>query len=79
MNLIHLKRLVLILGALKKYVGEWKEEHVKAKEKIEIMTVAQLMEKLGRRVAGINFLEVETYLKQSKARLSGFEKRRRVC
>jgi chromosome transmission fidelity protein 1 len=65
-NMLHLKRLVVFLDALKKYVGEWKDVRVKEKEKTEVMTVAQLTERMGKKVAGINLLEIESYLKRSK-------------
>jgi chromosome transmission fidelity protein 1 len=64
--MLHLKRLVVFLDALKKYVGEWKDVRVKEKEKTEVMTVAQLTERMGKKVAGINLLEIESYLKRSK-------------
>lgn len=64
--MIHLKKLVLILDSLKKYVGEWMIAKAKEKDKTEIITAGQLMERLGRRVAGINLLEIEAYLKGSK-------------
>ncbi|KAH9480540.1 ATP-dependent DNA helicase CHL1 [Psilocybe cubensis] len=65
-NMIHLKKLVLILDSLKKYVEEWKISKAREKDKSEIMTSGQLMERLGRRVAGINLLEIGAYLKESK-------------
>ena len=33
----------------------------------EVISVAQLMERMGKKVAGINLLEIESYLKRSKA------------
>ena len=68
--MLHLKRLVIFLDALKKYVGEWKDARVREKEKemAEVMTVAQLTERMGKRVAGINLLEIEAYLRRSKVR-----------
>ncbi|THG98434.1 hypothetical protein EW026_g3750 [Hermanssonia centrifuga] len=35
--------------------------------KTEVMTSGELLRRLGRKVEGINLLEVETYLRQSKA------------
>lgn len=64
--MLQLKRLVVFLDALKKYVGEWKDARAKEKEKTEVMTVAQLTERMGKKVAGINLLEIESYLKRSK-------------
>lgn len=73
-NLLHLKRLVVFLDALKKYVLEWKESRLGKSvnespgitEKDEVITPAEFMERLGRKVSGINLLEIETYLKSSK-------------
>lgn len=65
--MLHLKRLVTFLEALIKFVTEWKEQNGKAdKSQGEVMTVAQLLEQLGRRVSGVNLLEIEAYLKSSK-------------
>lgn len=65
--MLHLKRLVIFLDALKKYALEWKEQNSKAdKPKVEVMTVAYLLERLGRKVSGVNLLEIEGYLKSSK-------------
>ena len=55
-----------IVDALKKYVEVWKDATSKEKEKTEVMTVLQLTERMGRKVAGINLLEIEAYLKRSK-------------
>ncbi|KAF8073637.1 helicase C-terminal domain-containing protein [Lyophyllum atratum] len=76
-NLLHLKRLIVFLDALKKYVLEWKEcrTGTPAKdsqgkstqsEKAEVMTAAELLERLGRKATGINLLEIEKYLRASK-------------
>ena len=67
-NMLHLKRLVIFLDALKKYVVEWKDAKAKEKEKekMEVMTVGQLIARLGKKVSGINLLEIESYLKKSK-------------
>ncbi|KAJ7288552.1 helicase C-terminal domain-containing protein [Mycena rebaudengoi] len=66
-NLLHLKRLVMVLEALKKYVLEWKEDHVKTgKTRVEVMTVVELLNHLGRNVSNVNLLEIEGYLKPSK-------------
>jgi len=66
--MLHLKRLVIFLDALKKYVVEWKDAKAKEKEKekMEVMTVGQLIARLGKKVSGINLLEIESYLKKSK-------------
>jgi len=64
----HLKRLVVFLDALKKFMVRWKEIKCAEEktEKVEVITVAGLLEQLGRKAAGINLLEVERYLKESK-------------
>lgn len=66
-NMLHLKRLVVFLDALKKYSGEWTKARANEKLKAEVISVAQLMERMGKKVAGINLLEIESYLKRSKA------------
>ncbi|KAJ3556498.1 hypothetical protein NP233_g11962 [Leucocoprinus birnbaumii] len=80
-NMVHLKRLVVFLDALKKFLLQWKEsrctELLKAGgkiEKIDVLTVAELLERMGRKAAGINLLEVEGYLKKSKIarKISGY-------
>lgn len=70
--MLHLKRLVTFLDSLKKYLEQWKGTRVDAKEKSEVITVAQLIERLGRRIAGINLLEIESYLKRSKVCSVGY-------
>lgn len=56
------------MDALKKFMVQWKEAKCAAEktEKVEVITVAGLLEQLGRKAAGINLLEVERYLKESK-------------
>ncbi|KAJ6584730.1 helicase C-terminal domain-containing protein [Mycena capillaripes] len=74
-NMLHLKRLVTFLDALQKYALEWKEKNGKSDAtKVEVMTVADLLERLGRKVGGINLLEIEAYLKSSKIarKISGY-------
>ncbi|KAJ7729680.1 helicase C-terminal domain-containing protein [Mycena maculata] len=74
-NMLHLKRLVLFLDALMKYALEWKEKNAKAdKAQTEVMTLADLLERLGRKVASVNLLEIEGYLKSSKIarKISGY-------
>lgn len=79
--MVHLKRLLVFLDALKQYVLEWKESKtVKSggnddnseqrknnnSDVTEVMTIAEFMERLGRKAGGINLLEIEKYLKTSK-------------
>jgi chromosome transmission fidelity protein 1 len=35
-------------------------------ERIEVMSVVDLISKLGRKVEGVNLLEIEAYLRSSK-------------
>jgi chromosome transmission fidelity protein 1 len=77
-HLVHLKRLLVFLDALKQYVLEWKEsktvksggnDNNSGQRKIdstEVMTISEFMERLGRKAGGINLLEIEQYLKTSK-------------
>ncbi|KAF9561351.1 DNA repair helicase [Agrocybe pediades] len=75
-NMLQLKRVVVFIDTLKKYIETWRNARAAAKEqdRTEIMTAAQLMERLGKRVANINLLEVEAYLKRSKVarKISGY-------
>ncbi|KAF9046470.1 helicase C-terminal domain-containing protein [Panaeolus papilionaceus] len=73
-NMLQLKRLVVFLEALKKYVEAWKIARSKEKEKTEVTTVLQMMSRLDKKAAGINLLEVEAYLKKSKIakKISGY-------
>ena len=64
--MLHLKRLVVFLNSLKKYVDEWKEARTKETFKAEVINVAELIDRMGKKVAGINLLEIESYLKRSK-------------
>lgn len=71
--MVHLKRLVVFLDALKKFVLQWKEAKCKEQSqgnRTDILTVAELLEKMGRKAAGINLLEVERYLKESRVIMS---------
>jgi chromosome transmission fidelity protein 1 len=66
--MLHLKRLVVFLDALKKYSGEWKmARRANETHNAEVISVAQLIDRMGKKVAGINLLEIESYLKRSKA------------
>ncbi|TFK20003.1 DNA repair helicase [Coprinopsis marcescibilis] len=69
-NLLQLKRLVIFLEALKKYIHEWKTVKMSVKdsaEKVEVMKVSEMMQRMDRRASVIDLLEVEAYLKRSKA------------
>jgi chromosome transmission fidelity protein 1 len=71
-NVLHLKRLVVFLDALKKAVTEWKAERLSAEgtkapiDKSEVMTLVDFTAKLGKKASSINLLEIEGYLKKSK-------------
>lgn len=78
-HLLHLKRLIGLLEALEKYAQEWRDTHEHAgqakhasnsndKSAVEVMTSGELLRRLGRKVEGVNLLEVEKYLRQSKVR-----------
>ncbi|KAF9454817.1 DNA repair helicase [Macrolepiota fuliginosa MF-IS2] len=80
-NMIHLKRLVVFLDALKKFLIQWKEGKCEVlsgangkASRMDVLTVAELLEKMGRKAAGINLLEIERYLKESKVarKISGY-------
>jgi chromosome transmission fidelity protein 1 len=65
-NLVHLKHLVVFLDALKKILQEWKDKAVASELSSEVISVSQLNELLGRKVTGLNLLEIRQYLKQSR-------------
>jgi chromosome transmission fidelity protein 1 len=66
-NMLHLKRLVVVLESLKAYAAKWNDEKTSTKDnQPEVMTVGELISRLGKKVAGINLMEVEGYLKKSK-------------
>ncbi|KAF8630963.1 hypothetical protein AX17_005319 [Amanita inopinata Kibby_2008] len=83
---VHLKRLFVFLDALKRYAVEWKEDRVgrngpngrnppeRTSCKTEVTTIAEFMDRLGRKASGINLLEIEKYLKTSKVarKISGY-------
>ncbi|PPR07101.1 hypothetical protein CVT24_010937 [Panaeolus cyanescens] len=73
-NMLQLKRLVVFLEALKKYTEAWRTARSKEKEKTEVVTVLQLMDRLDKKASGINLLEVDAYLKRSKIarKISGY-------
>lgn len=76
-HVVHLKRLLVFLDALKQYVSEWKQSKTAKpggnderknsnSDSTEVMTITEFMERLGRKAGGINLLEIEKYLKTSK-------------
>ncbi|KAJ3888732.1 helicase C-terminal domain-containing protein [Lentinula edodes] len=75
-NLVQLKRLLAFLDALAKYSGEWRDMRQKSQhlEVQEVLTPAELIERMGRKVLGLNMLEIVNYLKKSKIarKISGY-------
>ncbi|KAI1785288.1 DNA repair helicase [Ganoderma leucocontextum] len=86
---LHLKRLTNVLDALAKFAEEWREAQLnpgtekgqgkgKAEGKkgpgVEVMTSGELMARLGRKAEGVNLLEIEKYLRESKIarKISGY-------
>ena len=70
-HLLHLQKLRITLEALFTYVSEWKLQHQQEKgnndgESSEVITVGELVLRMGRRTGGINLLEINSYLKASK-------------
>ncbi|ESK95799.1 chl1 helicase [Moniliophthora roreri MCA 2997] len=65
-NMLHLKRLVAFLDALRKYLSEWKTNNLSSSRKAEVLNTAELLGRLGRRIVGLNMLAIEQYLKSSK-------------
>ena len=69
--MLHLKRLVAFLDALKKFVVSWKDDSKRKSQRTEIMSVADIVGRLGTKAASINLLEVTKYLKTSKVCIDG--------
>ena len=72
-NMLHLKRLVVFLDAMKKAMSEWRDGRVAALknkqqklDKSEVLTLVDFMARLGKKASSINLLEIESYLKKSK-------------
>ncbi|KAG2758164.1 DNA repair helicase [Suillus brevipes Sb2] len=69
MHALHLKRLLNFLDAFQRVAMDWMAQKSSAKSKwedTEVMTVPDFIHRLGRKVEGINLLEIESYLKRSK-------------
>jgi len=68
-HLLQLKKLVVFLESLRTYVFEWKES-IKATQTLDDptknFTVSDLLQQLGRKIVGVNLLEIEVYLRNSK-------------
>jgi chromosome transmission fidelity protein 1 len=59
---LHLKRLYRLLHTLKGLLSNWQEQNLP-----EVMTVDDLLSKLGGKLEEVNFLEIQSYLRKSKA------------
>lgn len=67
---LHLKRLVAVLKELQSYGTQWMMER-KAQPsgqqiRQEVVTPGELFQRLGRKVEGINLLDINQYLRSSK-------------
>lgn len=62
-HVLHLKRLYRLLHTLKGLLSNWKQQNSP-----EVMTVDGLLSRLGGKLEEINFLEIQNYLRKSKAR-----------
>ncbi|KAJ3483359.1 hypothetical protein NLI96_g6367 [Meripilus lineatus] len=81
-NALHLRRLVGILEALSKYAEEWRSQHCKKPStgtiptaaSVEVLSSGELLSRLGRGAEGVNLLEVEAYLRESRIarKISGY-------
>jgi chromosome transmission fidelity protein 1 len=73
---LHLKRLVTLLKELQAYGMQWKVESLKkdktVESKQEVITVGELISRLGRKVEGVNLLQVNAYLRLSKVNVYGY-------
>ena len=69
------------MDALSKYAEEWRVQQKTSKSDLpakknhdEVHTSGELLRRLGRKVEGINLLEIESYLRKSKIarKISGY-------
>ena len=72
---IHLRRLTNFLDELARFAEEWRDEQLKAKaerrvptSEVVVLTSGELTQRLGRKAEGVNLLEIEKYLRESKVR-----------
>ena len=61
-HVLHLKRLYCLLRALRGLFSNQQQQ-----DTAEVMTVDGLLSKLGGKLEEINFLEIQNYLRKSKA------------
>ena len=65
-HVIHLKRLITFISAIKPYASQWEEQAQQSAKLQQVLTAAELMHQLGRQVEGINFHDIVNYLQRSK-------------
>jgi chromosome transmission fidelity protein 1 len=61
-HVLHLRRLYRLLHTLHELLSNWQQQNT-----TEVMTVDGLLSKLGGKLEEVNFLEIQTYLRKSKA------------
>ena len=61
-HVLHLKRLYRLLHTLKALLSNWQQQNLNV-----VITVDDLLSKLGGKLEEINFLEIQNYLRKSKA------------
>jgi chromosome transmission fidelity protein 1 len=74
-NSLHLRRLVEFLVALDKFCDESEVNAKGGQSSGEVMmTPGELLAALGKKVQGVNILEIEAYLRSSKVarKISGY-------
>ncbi|KAH7904949.1 DNA repair helicase [Hygrophoropsis aurantiaca] len=74
---LHLNRLIQFMSALQKFIADWKIARTTSKNMnatTEVFKVPDMIQQLGRKVEGINLLEIEGYLRRSKIarKISGY-------
>jgi hypothetical protein len=47
--MLYLKQLIVFLDALKIYTGEWKETRAEEIVKAKVISIAQLMDRMGKK------------------------------
>lgn len=73
---LHLKRLVALLKELQAYGVQWKAEVLGKSAngpdaRQEVVTPGELVRRLGRKVEGVNLLDINGYLRSSKVCIGG--------
>ncbi|KDQ62233.1 hypothetical protein JAAARDRAFT_122516 [Jaapia argillacea MUCL 33604] len=65
-HFLHVKRLISLLESLKLFLTEWRQNLNGGGERATMMLASDLIHTLGRKVEGINLVEIESYLRTSK-------------